>query len=118
MNLSIMALLFHYQTKGKFSNAASTRSIILLNTIRKIPTVIILDRIRPYIEDCFPKTQALYMPIRSTTDIFRALKISIDRALNFKSNLDIRGIDVSSAFDIINRKNFLKYLKKLYLFVK
>ena len=94
--------------KGKASNAANTRPITSLNTTRKILSIIILERIRLFAEEYLPNSQAAYRPTRSTTDIVWAHKIAVEQALKIKSKLKISGIDLSSAFDTINRKKLFE----------
>ena len=90
--------------KGKLLSPANTRPVILLKTIRKLLSLIILNRIKPFIEKYLPITQAAYRPTRSTTDILWAHKIAIEDKVKSGCTMKITSIDLSSAFDTINRK--------------
>ena len=63
-------------------------------------------------EKYLPITQAAYRPTRSITDILWALKIAIEDKVKSGCTMKITSIDLSSAFDTINRKklrNFKHY---------
>ena len=84
------------------------RPINILNSSRKILSTIALNRITPKVEQYLSQSQAAYRRKRSTTDIvwahrFIIAKMQIYRDLQVK----ITGIDMSSAFDTIDRKNLL-----------
>ena len=87
------------------------RPINLLNSSRKIFSTVTLNRITPKVEEYLSQSQAAYRRKRSTTDIvwahrFIAAKTQLYRNLEVK----ITGIDMSSAFDTIDRKSLLKEL--------
>ena len=67
-------------------------------------------------EEYLPNSQAAYRPTRSTTDIVWAHKIAIEQALKMKSKQKIIGIDLSSAFDTINRKKLFETLESMIPF--
>ena len=99
--------------KGKLFSPVNTRPVILLNTIRKLLSLIILNRIRPFIEKYLPITQAAYRPTRSTTDILWAHKIAIENKVKSGCTMKITSIDLSSAFDTINRKKLIEILSTI-----
>ena len=91
--------------KGKPHSPANTRPVILLNTIKKILSLIL--NIRPFIEKYLPITQAAFRPTRSTTDILWAHKIA---QIEIRCTMKITSIDLSSAFNTINRKKLIEIL--------
>ena len=61
-----------------------------------------------------PKTQAAYQRGRSTTEQVLALKILIEKAITSTDyNLYILLLDMSKAFDTVNRKLLLQELQKV-----
>ena len=99
--------------KGKPLSPINTRPVILLNTIRKLLSLIILNRIRPFIEKYLPITHAAYRPTRSTTSILWAHKIAIEDKVKSGCTMKITSIDLSSAFDTINRKKLIEILSTI-----
>ena len=99
--------------KDKPHSPANTWSVILLNTIKKLLSLIILNKIRPFIEQYFPINQAAYRPTRSTTDILWAHKIAIEDKVKSGCTMKITNIDLSSAFDTINRKKPIEILSTI-----
>ena len=90
------------------------RPVILLNVIRKILSNITLNRIRPNIDKFLSMSQSAYRANRSTTDIVWAYKWMIAKIQKYvKLKLFIVGIDLSSAFDTIDRNKLLDILKPI-----
>ena len=90
------------------------RPIILLSILRKILTIALLNRIWDRLSCKIPKSQAAYQKGRGTTEQVLALKILIDKALiSSDYNLYLLLIDMSKAFDTVNRKKLMLDLQKL-----
>ena len=85
--------------------------IILLSILRKILTISLLDKTWEHLEEKIPKTQAAYQRGRGTTEQVLALKLIIEKAI-ISSDLDIYILllDMSKAFDTVNRKILLSDL--------
>ena len=64
--------------KGKVEKV---RPIILLNMIRKILAIIMINRIYDKLDSEIPATQAAYRPGRSTTENVFTMKILAEKAL-------------------------------------
>ena len=95
--------------KGPPSNL---RPIILLSILRKILTIAILQRTWDRLANKIPKSQAAYQKGRGTTEQVMALKILIDKAITSNDyNLHILLLDMSKAFDTVNRKTLLQKLE-------
>ena len=89
------------------------RPIILLSILRKILTIALLDRIWDRLETKIPKSQAAYQKGRGTTEQVLALKLLIDKAITSNDyNIFILLLDMSKAFDTVNRKTLLQELEK------
>ena len=88
------------------------RPITLLNTIRKALSIITLHRIRPCTEEYLSHSQSGFRPDRSTADVAWAHKWL---AAKTKKDVEIKitGIDMSSAFDTIDRQTLLDILREI-----
>lgn len=97
--------------KGKIQNL---RPIILLNMLRKILAIVILERVFKKLDNEIPLTQSAYRPGRSTTENVFTMKILAEKAIT-ESNTEINILlfDMSKAFDNVNRNILLKDLEKV-----
>ena len=94
--------------KGPLKNL---RPINLLNTSRKILSIITLNRIQEKVEQYLSASQAAYRPKRSTGDIVWAHRFIIGKVQLYQDlEVYITGIDMSSAFDTINRQKLMNEL--------
>ena len=95
--------------KGPVTNK---RPIILLTILRKILSNITLKRIRPLIDQFLAPSQSAYTPNRSTTDIVWAHRWIAAKVQEYNNlAVYITGIDMSSAFDTINRSELINTLQ-------
>ena len=107
-------VLIAIQKPGKAKGPPNNlRPITLLNTIRKTLSLITLDRIRPAVEQYLAHSQSGFRPDRSTSDVvwthrWLAAKTSIEDI-----TIKVTGIDMSAAFDTINREVLLNILAKI-----
>ena len=89
--------------KGTLKNL---RPINLLNTSRKILSIITLNRIQEKVEQYLSASQAAYRSKRSTGNIVSAHRFIISKVQLYQYlEVCITGIDMSSAFDTINSQN-------------
>ena len=89
------------------------RPITLLNTIRKALSTITLHRIRPCTEEYLSHSQSGFRPHRSTTDVAWAHKWLAAKTKKEDVEIKITGIDMSSAFDTIDRQTLLDILREI-----
>ena len=111
----VRGLLNPLQKPGKKKGPTTNlRPIILLSILRKILTICMLDRIWKRVAPLIPKSQAAYQPGRGTTEQVLALKILIEKALTSSDyDLYILLLDMSKAFDTVNRKTLFLELEKI-----
>ena len=111
----VHGLLLPIQKPGKKKGPpANLRPIILLSILRKILTIALLQRIWDRLASKIPKAQAAYQRGSGTTEQVLALKILIDKAITTNDyNLHILLLDMSKAFDTVNRKIILKHLQEV-----
>lgn len=94
--------------KGPVKNL---RPITLLTTIRKTLSTIVLQRIRPKVEEYLSHSQSGFRPNRSTSDIVWMHKWLAAKVNLTKLEIKITGIDMSAAFDTIRRDVLLQVLE-------
>ena len=70
-----LGILLPIPKHNKTKTVENTRPIILLSTIRKVISLITLNRLRPTIENYLSPSQAAYMKGRSIEDIVWTLKL-------------------------------------------
>ncbi len=92
---------------------SSLRPIVLLTTLRKTLSLIVLFRIRPAVEQFLPDSQSGFRQYRSTADVVWAHKWMIARIMKAREELWILGIDMSRAFDTIDRLLLLAELRTI-----
>ena len=108
-------ILIPLQKPGKKKGPTENlRPIILLNIIRKLLATCLLNRISQRVYQTIPKTQAAYQAGRSTTEHIATIKLMIEKATS-SSNIELYLVllDMSKAFDTINRNSLLQDLKKI-----
>jgi hypothetical protein len=92
---------------------SSLRPIVLLTTLRKTLSLIVLERIRPAVEKFLPKSQSGFRQFRSTADVVWCHKWLIARVMKAREEIWILGIDMSRAFDTIDRLKLLDELRSI-----
>ena len=110
----ITGILTPLQKPGKKKGPPENlRPIILLSTIRKILTICLLKRIWNKISPKIPIEQAAYQPGRSTTEQVHTIKLLIEKAITSNNfNIYIILLDMSKAFDTVNRKKLFDALEQ------
>ena len=89
----------------------SLRPIVLLNSVRKIVSIVTLQRIRPKVDAYTGASQSGFKQGRSCADIIWAQRMLISVVLTRHWDFHKMGIDMSRAFDTINREKILDVLK-------
>ncbi|KAI8496769.1 hypothetical protein Bbelb_254240 [Branchiostoma belcheri] len=92
----------------------SLHPIILLNGIRKLFSLIVLECCKPQVDLYLPRSQSSYRRGHITTDIVFTKRISTDLVMTNVWNLHIHpilGIDLSRAFDTVDRVQLISVLK-------
>lgn len=114
-NSSIKALLsfiiIPLNKPGKAPTANNTRPISLANMIRKVLSNITLKRLTKYLDSFVSLNQRAYQKDRSTADIlwsYRWLNATVQK---YQQVYEIMGIDLSKAFDCIDRTKLLDVIR-------
>lgn len=90
---------------------SSLRPVALLNALRKLLSLIVLNRIRPKLEAFIDHYQAGFRPGRSTTDIVFTWRWLCSLVITFELTLYKLGIDLSHAFDSLDRQRLMFILE-------
>jgi|GEM_PF-4699558 len=95
--------------KGPVEN---TRPIILLSMIRKITAIIMLKRIHSKVDNYISINQAAYRKGRSATELVSVMKNLAEKAItSTEYKINFLMLDMSKAFDSVNRNTLLQDLK-------
>ena len=85
------------------------RPITLLSILRKILSVILMKKFRSRMKMRIPLNQAAYQSGRSTTEHTFAMKVAAEKTITSKTEeLHVLLLDMSKAFDSINRKKLMQ----------
>ena len=104
-------VLIAIQKPGKKKGPPNNlRPITLLNSLRKALSIITLNRIRPFVEEYLSKSQSGFRPDRSTADVVWTQKWLAAKTLKEDVIIKISGIDMSAAFDTIDRNQLLNII--------
>lgn len=106
---SIITLLYK---KGSCLDIGNYRPISLLQTIYKVFTSALLQRLRPILEKQQPKEQAGFRPGFSTMDHVFTLTQVIERYMEYQKEIYIAFIDYKKAFDSINHHSLWRALNQ------
>ena len=99
------------KTKGPTENL---RPIILLSVLRKILTICLIDRTCDRLKQHIPSDQAAYQPGCGTTEQVFAIKLLAEKAIVSQDyNIHLLLLDMSKAFDTVNRKTLLEELQEI-----
>lgn len=93
--------------------AQNLRPITLLNTLRKTLSTITLNRIRPKVENYLSHSQSGFRRDRSTSDVVWTHRWLAAKVRAENVEIKITGVDMSAAFDTINRQKLLNILKDI-----
>jgi len=104
-------LLIPLQKPGKPKGPASSlRPIVLLNVIRKVLSLIVLARIQSKVNEFVSPCQSGFRPKRSTADVIWSHRWLAARCQRYQQQIHILGIDLSKAFDTVNRSKLMAVL--------
>ena len=93
-----------YKNKGDKKICENYRGIALLNTISKIFSRIILNRIQELVNSQLLEIQSGFRPNRSTIDQIFTLKMTMEKRKEFNKPLVMCFIDIAKAYDSVNRE--------------
>lgn len=109
---SIMVSL--YKGKGKKNECGNYRGISLLSVAGKVFARVLLNRLEKFIcSPVLPETQCGFRAGRGTTDMIFTARQIIEKCIEHRLDLFQVFIDLTKAFDTVNREALWKILEKL-----
>lgn len=90
-----------------------TRPLTILNSFRKILSLTLLERIYPDLERFISPNASGFRRGRSTGDILWAYRWMLAQSKHYKMCFETLGLDMSKAFDCINREKLLSIMEGL-----
>ena len=104
-------LIKNLKNQGPCTNL---RPIILLSLLRKILAICMINRIGKKLEQHIPHSQSAYQRGRSTTEQVFTYKLLAEKAISSADyNVHILLMDMSKAFDTINREKLMNDLRRI-----
>ena len=91
---------------------ANLRPIVLLTLLRKVLSVVLLNRVRAKVDGYLSASQAGFRIGRSTADIVWAHRWLAAKVIRYKQTVHILGLDMSRAFDTIDRAKLMLILRE------
>ena len=113
MDAVCSGILIPLNKPGKQPIASNTRPITLLNSIRKLLSNIVFARIYPILDNFISPGQSGFRKNRSTSDVLWSYRFLMAYVQKCQDEFHVMGIDLSKAFDCINRDKLLQLLKTL-----
>ena len=89
----------------------SVRPIVLLTTLRKTLSLVVLSRIAPKVDEYLSPSQSGFRRGRSTADVLFGYRWLCAKAQRQRVSIELLGIDLSRAFDTIRRDKLLDILQ-------
>lgn len=89
--------------KGNLTECGNWRGAMILNTIYKVMTRIIGNRIFSHIQRTIRDEQAAYRPFRSHSDQSNTLRLIIEQSVEYGTPLYVAFVDFEKAFDRVDR---------------
>ena len=103
-----------YKNKGEKSDCSNYRGVTLLSTAGKILARVLLERLIPAIaEEVLPESQCGFRANRGTTDMIFVLCQIQEKCREQNMALYAAFIDLTKAFDTVNREGLWRILGKL-----
>ncbi|XP_047485900.1 uncharacterized protein LOC125036983 [Penaeus chinensis] len=102
-----------YKNKGERSDCNNYRGISLLIIVGKVYTRVLLARLQKLAERVYPESQCGFRAKRSTIDMVFSLRQLQEKCIEQKQPLYLAFIDLTKAFDLVNRDGLFKALEKI-----
>ncbi|XP_035663411.1 uncharacterized protein LOC118407100 [Branchiostoma floridae] len=102
-----------YKNKGDRSDCNNYRGISLLSIVGKIFARVVLGRLQRLADRVYPESQCGFRSERSTIDMIFSLRQLQEKCREQRQPLYIAFIDLTKAFDLVNRDGLFKTLAKI-----
>lgn len=109
LNIGVGTLISLHKP-GKPKKVENLRPVVLLSTIRKLLSLIVLDRIKNKVNSYLAPSHSGFRKGRSTSDAIWTHKFLIAHTQRLNDEFTILGIDMSKAFDTVHRQKLIHLL--------
>lgn len=110
INSNIITL---YKNKGDRGDCNNYRGISLLSVIGKVIARVILSRLQIIAENVYPESQCGFRSGRGTVDMIFSLRQLQEKCREQQRPLHIAFVDLTKAFDLVNRDALFLVLRKV-----
>jgi hypothetical protein len=104
--------LYALNKPGKTRTAENTRPLVFLSITRKVLSSIVLHRISGKADEFLSLSQHAYRAHRSTTEVAMTAQWLSATSEKYAERIHIMGIDLSKAFDCIDRSILMQILEE------
>ena len=101
-----------YKNKGDRGDCNTYHGISLLNVVGKVFARVVLKRLQVLAEQVYPESQCGFHASRSTVDMIFSLRQLQEKCREQRQPLFVAFIDLTKAFDLVNRDGLFKILPK------
>jgi hypothetical protein len=102
-----------FKNKGDGGDCNNYRGISLMSTVGKVYARVVLNRLQILAERIYPESQCGFRAGRSTIDMIFSLRQLQEKCREQHKPLFIAFIDLTKAFDLVNREGLFKILSKI-----
>ena len=106
-------IVSHYKKKASKLDCRNYRGIFLLSVAGKIFAWVILNRLITVSEQTLPEAQCSFRPGRSTVDMIFAVRQLQEKCIEQNKPLYLVFIDLTKAFDTVNREALWTVLERI-----
>jgi len=107
--------LFPLNKPDKLKIVSNTRPLVFLPTLRKVLSSIVLQRIMPKVNEFVSEYQHAYRSKRSTTESIWTTHWLYAMCERYEERIHLMGIDLSKAFDCLDREKLMRILEDIGL---
>ena len=104
--------------KGDQKECKNYRGISILNSTYKIFSMVLCEKLKPYVTSTIGRYQCGFMPNRSTTDQIFTLRQILEKTHEYNTTTHHLFIDFKQAYDSIDRSERLLAMKQLGILPK
>ena len=102
-----------FKNKGDSADCNNYRGISLLSVAGKVLSRIMVNRLIPVLEKLLPDSQCGFRPGRGTVDLIFTLRQLQEKAIEQNTALHVVFIDLTKAFDTIDRNTLWSIMERL-----
>jgi len=106
------AIIIPLHKKGDKTECNNYRGISLLNSVYKIFSKVLLNRLTPYAEECLGEHQSGFRKGRSTIEQLSVIAQIIEKKYEYRQNIRQMFVDFRKAYDSIHRNSLYNIMEE------